>query len=331
MTSFILRRLVYALPTLILISFFSFVVINLPPGDYMTTMQATLVSQAGMSPGEARRLVQQMREAYGLDQPFMVRYVQWVGGIVTRGDFGFSFAYRRPVAEVIWARLGMTLLVALLAHMLSVIVGVLIGIYSATHQHTLGDNAFTVLAFLGLSIPNFFLALLIMYVLAFHFGQHVGGFFSPEFVIAPWSWDRFVDFLKHLWVPVVVVGTAGTARNMRVMRANLLDVLNSNYVRTARSKGLSERKVIYKHAVRNAIQPIIMYLGVAMPFLLSGEIVTSAVLNLPTMGPVFLRALVNQDMYLAGSFLMLLAFVLVVSNLLADIALGWVDPRISYA
>jgi peptide/nickel transport system permease protein len=331
MTSFILRRLVYALPTLILISFFSFVVINLPPGDYMTTMQATLVSQAGMSPGEARRLVQQMREAYGLDQPFMVRYVQWVGGIVTRGDFGFSFAYRRPVSEVIWARLGMTLVVALLAHMLSVIVGVLIGIYSATHQHTLGDNAFTVLAFLGLSIPNFFLALLIMYVLAFHFGQHVGGFFSPEYVIAPWSWGRFVDFLKHLWVPVVVVGTAGTARNMRVMRANLLDVLNSNYVRTARSKGLSERKVIYKHAVRNAIQPIIMYLGVAMPFLLSGEIVTSAVLNLPTMGPVFLRALVNQDMYLAGSFLMLLAVVLVVSNLLADIALGWVDPRISYA
>jgi len=331
MTSFILRRLVYALPTLILISFFSFVVINLPPGDYMTTMQATLVSQAGMSPGEARRLVQQMREAYGLDQPFMVRYGQWVGGIVTRGDFGFSFAYRRPVSEVIWARLGMTLLVALLAHMLSVIVGVLIGIYSATHQHTLGDNAFTILAFLGLSIPNFFLALLIMYVLVFHFGQHVGGFFSPEYVIAPWSWDRFVDFMKHLWVPVVVVGTAGTARNMRVMRANLLDVLNHNYVRTARSKGLSERKVIYKHAVRNAIQPIIMYLGVAMPFLLSGEIVTSAVLNLPTMGPVFLRALVNQDMYLAGSFLMLLAVVLVVSNLLADIALGWVDPRISYA
>jgi peptide/nickel transport system permease protein len=330
MTAFILRRLVYALPTLILISFFSFVVINLPPGDYMTTMQATLVSQAGMSPGEARRLVQQMRESYGLDQPFMTRYVQWIGGIVTRGDFGFSFAFRRPVSEVIWSRLGMTLLVALLAHMLSVIVGVLIGIYSATHRNTLADNVFTVLAFLGLSIPNFFLALLIMYVLVFEFGQHVGGFFSPQYVIAPWTWDRFVDFLKHLWVPVVVVGTAGTARNMRVMRANLLDVLNSNYVRTARSKGLAERKVIYKHAVRNAIQPIIMYLGVAMPFLLSGEIVTSAVLNLPTMGPVFLNALVTQDMYLAGSFLMLLAFVLVISNLLADIALGWVDPRISY-
>ncbi len=330
MTAFILRRLVYALPTLVLISFFSFVVINAPPGDYMTTMQATLVSQAGMSPGEARRLVQQMRESYGLDQPFLVRYGQWVGGIVTRGDFGFSFAFRRPVGEVIWARLGMTLLVALLAHMLSVIVGVLIGIYSATHRNTLADNAFTVLAFIGLSVPNFFLALLIMYVLVFEFGQHVGGFFSPQYVIAPWTWARFVDFLQHLWVPVVVVGTAGTARNMRVMRANLLDVLNHNYVRTARSKGLVERKVIFKHAVRNAIQPIIMYLGVAMPFLLSGEIVTSAVLNLPTMGPVFLNALVNQDMYLAGSFLMLLAFILVISNLLADIALAWVDPRISY-
>ncbi len=331
MTAFILRRLVYALPTLILISFFSFVVINAPPGDYMTTMQATLVSQAGMSPGEARALVQQMREAYGLDRPFLVRYGQWIGNIVTRGDFGFSFSFRRPVSEVIWSRLGMTLLVALLAHMFSVIVGVLIGIYSATHRNSVGDSAFTVLAFLGLSIPNFFLALLIMYVLVFHFGQHVGGFFSPQYVIAPWTWDRFVDFLQHLWVPVVVVGTAGTARNMRVMRANLLDVLNSNYVRTARSKGLSERKVIYKHAVRNSLQPIIMYLGVAMPFLLSGEIVTSAVLNLPTMGPVFLNALVTQDMYLAGSFLMLLAVVLVISNLLADIVLAWVDPRISYA
>lgn len=330
MIAFILRRLIYAVPTLILISFFSFVVINLPPGDYMTTMQATLVSQAGMSPGEARQLVQQMRSAYGLDQPFMVRYVQWVGAIVSRGDFGFSFTYRRPVSEVIWSRIGMTLLVALLAHVLSVVVGVLIGIYSATHRNTLGDSAFTVLAFLGLSIPNFFLALVIMYVLAFQFGQHVGGFFSPQYVIAPWSWERFVDFAKHLWVPVVVVGTAGTARNMRVMRANLLDVLNQNYVRTARSKGLSDRVVIFKHAVRNAIQPIIMYLGVAMPFLLSGEIVTSAVLNLPTMGPVFLNALVTQDMYLAGSFLMLLAIVLVISNLLADIALGWVDPRITY-
>lgn len=330
MSAFILRRIMYALPTLVLISFLSFVVINAPPGDYMTSMIGTLTSQAGLTPSEARAVVQQQREAYGLDRPFMVRYWTWITGIVTQGDFGFSFTYRRPVGEVIWARLGMTLLVALLSHALSVVVGVLIGIYSATHRNSVSDNVFTVFAFLGLSIPNFFLALLLMYVLVFQFGQHVGGFFSPQYVLAPWSWARFVDFLQHLWVPVLVVGLAGTARNMRVMRANLLDVLNSNYVRTARAKGLVERKVIYKHAVRNALQPIIMYLGVAMPFLLSGEIVTSAVLNLPTMGPVFLNALITQDMYMAGSFLMLLAVVLVISNLLADIALGWVDPRITY-
>lgn len=330
MLSFILRRSLYTVPTLVLISFFSFLIIELPPGDYMTTLQSTLVSQAGMSPGEARKLTDQMRREYGLDQPFLVRYQQWVSAIVTRGDFGFSFIFRRPVSEIIWQRLGMTLFVALCAHIVSVVLGVLVGIYSATHRNTFLDYGFTVLAFVGFSVPNFFLALLIMYVLAFGFGQHVGGFFSPEYVIAPWSWPRFVDFLKHFWVPVLVVGLAGTARNMRVMRGNLLDVLNQNYVRTARSKGLPNRLVIFKHAVRNAVQPIVMYLGVALPFLLQGEIITSAVLNLPTMGPVFLQSLVTQDMYLAGSFLMLLAVVLVIGNLLADIALVWVDPRVSY-
>lgn len=330
MLKFVIRRLIYAIPTLILISFFSFVVINAPPGDYMTNMQNVLVAQANMSPSEARELANRLRASYGLDQPFLVRYGQWISGIVTRGDFGFSFAYRRPVAEVIWQRLGMTLLVALSSHVISVVLGVLIGIYSATHKYSIGDHLATLFAFLGLSIPNFFLALVIMYILAFHFGQHVGGFFSPQYVIAPWSWPRFVDFLQHFWVPVVVVGLAGTARNMRVMRANLMDVLNHNYVRTAKAKGIANRTVIFKHAVRNAIQPIIMYLGVAMPFLLSGEIVTSTVLNLPTMGPVFLRALTAQDMYLAGSFLMLLAVILVISNILADLALSWVDPRVRY-
>jgi len=169
-----------------------------------------------------------------------------------------------------------------------------------------------------------------MYVLSFKFGMHVGGFFSPQYVIAPWSLERLIDFLQHFWVPVLVVGLAGTARNMRVMRSNLLDVLHQQYVQTARAKGLEERVVIYRHAVRNAIQPLVMYLGIALPFLLQGEIVTSAVMNLPTMGPVFLAALTTQDMYLAGSFLLLLATVLVIGNLLADIALAWVDPRVRY-
>ena len=271
-----------------------------------------------------------MRRVYGLDQPFLTRYFNWISAIVTRGDFGFSFIFRRPVSEVIWSRLGMTLLVALSSHLISVVVGVVIGIYSATHRNSFLDNFATVFAFVGLSMPNFFLALVIMYVLAFKFGMHVGGFFRPEYVIAPWSWGRLLDFLNHFWVPVLVVGLAGTARNMRVMRSNLLDVLHQQYVQTARAKGLAEQVVIYRHAVRNAIQPLIMYLGIALPFLLQGEIVTSAVMNLPTMGPVFLRALTTQDMYLAGSFLMLLAAVLVVGNLLADIALAWVDPRVRY-
>jgi len=330
MKSFILRRLIYAVPTLLFISFISFVVIELPPGDYMTTIQQNLMAQAGLSASEAREVADQMRRIYGLDQPFLVRYINWITAIITRGDFGFSFIFRRPVSEVIWSRLGMTLLVALCSHLISVVVGVLIGIYSATHRNSVFDTVATVFAFVGLSMPNFFLALVIMYVLSFKFGMHVGGFFSPEYVLAPWSVERVIDFLKHFWVPVLVVGLAGTARNMRVMRSNLLDVLHLQYVQTARAKGLPEQAVIYRHAVRNAIQPLVMYLGIAMPFLLQGEIVTSAVMNLPTMGPVFLAALTTQDMYLAGSFLMLLAVVLVVGNLLADIALAWVDPRVRY-
>ncbi|HLS91108.1 MAG TPA: ABC transporter permease [Limnochordia bacterium] len=330
MRSYILRRLMYAVPTLLLISFIAFVVIELPPGDYMTTIQQNLMAQAGLSVSEAREIADQMRRVYGLDKPFLVRYFNWVSGIITRGDFGFSFIYRRPVSEVIWGRLGMTLLVALSSHLISVVVGVLIGIYSATHRNSFFDAAATVFAFIGLSMPNFFLALVIMYVLSFKFGMHVGGFFSPQYVIAPWSLERLIDFLQHFWVPVLVVGLAGTARNMRVMRSNLLDVLHQQYVQTARAKGLEERVVIYRHAVRNAIQPLVMYLGIALPFLLQGEIVTSAVMNLPTMGPVFLAALTTQDMYLAGSFLLLLATVLVIGNLLADIALAWVDPRVRY-
>lgn len=330
MRSYILRRLIYAVPTLLFISFIAFVVIELPPGDYMTTIQQNLMAQAGLSVSEAREIADQMRRVYGLDKPFLVRYFNWVSGIITRGDFGFSFIYRRPVSEVIWGRLGMTLLVALSSHLISVVVGVLIGIYSATHRNSFFDTVATVFAFIGLSMPNFFLALVIMYVLSFKFGMHVGGFFSPQYVIAPWSLERLIDFLQHFWVPVLVVGLAGTARNMRVMRSNLLDVLHQQYVQTARAKGLEERVVIYRHAVRNAIQPLVMYLGIALPFLLQGEIVTSAVMNLPTMGPVFLAALTTQDMYLAGSFLLLLATVLVIGNLLADIALAWVDPRVRY-
>jgi len=330
LTSFIIRRLLYMIPMLLLVSFVSFVIINLPPGDYLTTMRQQLESQAGLTREEALAIAERMAARYGLDRPFIVQYYEWVKGIVTRGDFGYSFHYNRPVHEVLWQRLGWTLLIATTCHAVSVGIGVLVGIFSATHKYSFFDNVFTVLSFLGLSTPNFFLALLIMYYLAFHVKTHVGGLFSTQYIMAPWSWAKFVDFLKHFWVPVVVVGLAGTAQNMRVMRGNLLDVLNSQYVETARAKGLPERVVIFRHAVRNAIQPIIMYLGMSLPFLIQGEVIASIVLNLPTIGPAFHIALVNQDMYLAGSFLLMIAVVLIVGNLLADLLLAWMDPRVRY-
>ena len=324
------RRALYAIPLLIVISFVSFGVIQLPPGDYMTALQAQLVASGNMTQEEALATAEALREAYGMDQPFLVQYFTWVIGVV-QGDFGYSFTFRRPVSEVIWQRLGWTFLIALFAFLVSIVWGISPGIYAATHQYGAGDNALTVLSYLGLAVPNFFLALVVMYVLVFWVGVgSVGGLFSPEYVMQPWSWPRFVDFLGHFWLPVVVVGVAGTARNLRVMRANLLDILHLPYIQTARAKGLGEGSVIYKHAAKNALAPIIMYFGMSLPFLIEGAVITAVVLNLPTTGPVFLEALRAQDMHLAGSFLMMLAAVTVIGNILADVALAAIDPRVRF-
>jgi len=328
--SYILRRILYSIPLLLIISFVAFVIINLPPGDYTQIFISQITSQAGVSQADAQQMAAQLEEMYGLDQPFLVQYYEWISGIILRGDFGFSFNYRRPVSEVIWPRLGMTMVIALGSHLVSVVIGGGIGIFSAIKKYGISDTIFTIIAFLGLSIPNFFLALLLMYIISVWFGGDVGGLFSPEYILADWSFARFIDFLKHIWVPIVVVGTYGTARNMRVMRSNLLDVLNEQYVKVARAKGLKSNYVFLKHALRNAVQPIIMYLGMTLPFLIQGAIVSSIVLNLPTTGPVFYNALVNRDMYLAGSFLMMLAVTLVIGNILADILLAWIDPRVRY-
>jgi len=328
---YIARRLLSTVPVLIGLSIISFIVIQLPPGDYMSALKAQMQSLGGMTEEEATKVAEQLKRVYGLDKPLAVQYLRWMKGIITRGDFGFSFQYRKSVGEVIWTRLGWTMLVALSCHAVSTLVGLFIGIYSATHQYKLADNCATLLAFIGLSIPSFFLALVVLYVMGVVFKVETGGFFSQYYVFAPWSWAKFVDFLKHFWIPVVIVGFAGTARNMRVMRGNLLDVLNSQYVLTARSKGLRERRVIYKHAVVNALHPIIMYQGMVLPFMIQGEIAASIVLNLPTTGPMFYDALVAQDMYLAGAFLLILSVVLVVGNLLADILLAWIDPRVVYS
>lgn len=329
MGKYVLRRVITSIPVLFIISVIVFVVIQLPPGDYMTTIQLQLQSLGGLTEAEAARVADELRRAYGLDKPLYVQYFVWIKNIITKGDFGFSFQYRKPVSEVIWERLGWTLLIASLCHLVSTLVGIIIGIFSATRQYSIGDYVATFFAFVGLSTPSFFLALVAMYIMASR-GIQPGGLFSQRYILAPWSWAKFVDLLKHIWIPVAIVGLAGTARNMRVMRGNLLDILNQPYVLTARSKGLPERTVVFKHAVVNALHPIIMYQGMVLPFMISGEIVASTVLNIPTAGPMFYSALVSQDMYLAGSFLLLVAVLLVVGNLLADVFLAWLDPRIRY-
>lgn len=330
MLGYLVKRTIYSIPLLLMIAFISFVIIVLPPGDYMSTLQARLTQVGGLSVVEAQKIADQLRARYGLDKPFLVQFGKWFLGIF-KGDLGFSFRYRKPVAALIWERLGWTLLITVCAMAFSAVAGVLCGIYSATHQYSLVDFALSVFAVAGLSIPNFFLALALMYILIIYGNSTtIGGLFSPEMVLQPWSWAKLVDLFKHIWLPILVVGVAGTARSMRVIRANLLDVLEAQYVQVARAKGLSERAIIWKHAFRNSVQPFIMYMGMTLPWLIQGEMATGIVLSLPTTGTMFLLALQDQDMYLAGSFVLLLAAITVIGNLLADIVLAWVDPRIRY-
>ena len=277
----------------------------------------------------ARRIIEQWRERYGLDKPMYMQYWIWISNFV-KGDFGRSFEHERPVVDLIGERLTMTVLVSLSTLIFTWMVAIPIGIYSATRQYSLGDQVFSFLGYIGMSLPNFLMALIIMYLSVVHLGWSVGGLFSPEFQGAPWSWAKFVDFLKHLWIPVIVLGTAGTAGLIRVMRSAMLETLGQQFVQTARAKGLAEYLVIYKHTVRVAINPLITMLGYTFPAILSGDAITAVILNLPTIGPLLLRALEVQDMYLAGTILVFLSLFLVIGNLVADILLGVVDPRIRY-
>jgi len=329
MMKFILRRILTAIPLLLAISVICFVVIQLPPGDFASNYKSNLMERAGMSEAEAERLAQELRVQYGLDKPLVAQYGHWLWGIVRHGNFGFSFAYKKDVGELIEERLPRTIWLALGAHILATFFGIGIGVYSATHKYTLGDNVATVLAFIGMGVPRFFLALLVMYVLVFVCGQqHVGALTSPQYAVAPWSWAKFVDLLKHVWPVLAIAGFAGMARNMRVMRSNLLDVLDAQYVTTARAKGLTESSVIMKHAVPNALHPVIMYQGMALPYMLMGEMEVAIVMTLPTMAPMFYQSLINQDIYVSASFLLILASVLVLGNLIADVLLVALDPRI---
>ncbi|MHA3978960.1 ABC transporter permease [Halovulum sp. GXIMD14794] len=327
MLGYIIKRLLLMVPTMFGISVISFMIIQLPPGDYLTSVLASM-RDSGQVVDEAQ--VARMREIYGLDDPIHVQYLKWISGIIFRGDFGYSFEWGRPVSELIWQRMGATLSVSVAALLFVWAVSLPIGIYSAVRRHSIGDHVFTLLGFLGLAIPNFILALTLMYISYKHFGQSVGGLFSPEYAEAPWSWDKFKDLMAHLWIPVVVIGTAGTASLIRILRANLTDELNKPYVITARAKGLPEHEVILKYPVRIALNPFVSAIGWVLPQLISGVTITAIVLNLPTAGPLLLRALVSQDMYLAGSFILLMGVLTLVGMLISDLLLALLDPRIRF-
>lgn len=326
MTSFILRRLIYMVPTILVLSIVVFVIIQLPPGDWLTSYVAGMrASGDEVSPER----IEILRERYGFDKPIYVKYFKWISGIFT-GDFGFSFSWNKPVGELIWSRLGLTLLVSTSTLLFTWIVSFTIGLYSATHQYSIGDYFATFIGFIGLATPNFMLALILMYLSFEFFGYSISGLFSYEFVDAPWSIAKFIDLLKHLWIPIIVSGTAGTAGLIRILRANLLDELGKPYVVTAKTKGVSNLKILFKYPVRIALIPFISTVGWTFASLISGSVITAIVLNLPTTGPMLLQALKTQDMYLAGSFIFFLSILTVIGTLVSDILLALVDPRIRF-
>ncbi|HXF64391.1 MAG TPA: ABC transporter permease [Caldilineaceae bacterium] len=327
MLSFVIRRLLYMIPTLFLISVVSFIIIQLPPGDYLTSLVATM-SSTGESVSRASLVA--LEERYGLGQPIYVQYWKWLSGILLRGDFGQSFEWNQPVSSLIWGRLLLTFVLSLATLLFTWFVAFPIGIYAAVRQYSLGDYVTTVIGYIGLAIPNFLLALVLMYVAFKYFNQSAWGLFSPEYQDAPWSLAKVMDMLAHLWIPVVIIGTSGTAGLIRIMRANLLDELHKPYVVTARAKGLPEHRLLIKYPVRMALNPFVSTLGWTLPTLVSGAALISIVMGLPTAGPLLLGALKSQDMYLAASFIMLLSTLTVIGTLLSDILLAWLDPRIRY-
>jgi peptide/nickel transport system permease protein len=314
------------IPTLFIVSILTFIIIQLPPGDFLTTLSAQAAETGGSIDLAA---MENLKKQYGLDQPMYVQYWNWVSGF-PRGDFGYSFEWKKPVSDLIASRLGFTLVLSGLALVFTWLVAIPIGIYSATHQYSIADFGLTTLGFLGLSVPDFMLGLIYLFVGVFVFNAPVGGLVSPELEDAPWSPTKFLDLGNHLLWPTIILGAAGTAQLIRIMRGNLLETLSQQFVTTARAKGLPERTVVNKYAVRVAINPLISVMGMQLPHLISGATILGIVLSLPTTGPLFLHALINQDIYLAGTFLLMLSGLLMLGNLLADLLLAWADPRIRY-
>ena len=326
MLNYIIRRSGYALVTLVFVAIVGFFIIELPPGSYLDFRLRELRTLGG---DYSTDQIAALERRYGVNDPVYVKFWKWASNFV-QGDFGYSFRYERDVGELLAARLPYTLLITISTLIVSWIISIVVGVYSATHRYTIPDYGITLLQFIGLSVPGFLLALILMVFAQRTLGMEVGGLFSAKFRNLPWSGAKFVDLLGHLWIPIIVIGASGTAWLSRVMRGNLLDVLNMQYVQTARSKGLAEPKVIWKHAVRNALHPLVMVFGMSFPAIISGQTVISIVLNLPTAGPLFINALLQQDMYLAVTFLMFQSVLLVAGNLVADVILAWLDPRIQF-
>lgn len=332
MATYIAKRIMAALMLLFAVSIVSFLILQIPDGDYASYAKAMAISQGGMSEAEAEAYAGQVRERYGLDQPVLIQYARWIGNIVFAGDLGPSFAYNKPVAELIGERLPRTLAIAIICHLLATLIGVALGILAAAQHHRLGDTIASTLAFIGMTVPRFFMALVILYYLAFVVGwPHIGSLYSPEFVFAEMSWAKAWNFLKHVWPVILIATVGGLAYNTRVMRGNLLDVLRQPYIEAARAKGLKERTVIVKHAVPNALHPLIMHQGVIMPYMLTGELEVAIILSIPTLGPLMYSALTQQDVNIVSSTLLILSAVLLLGNLLADLALAALDPRIRYS
>ncbi len=325
MFAYIVRRVLLMIPTLFAVSILSFVIIQLPPGDFLTTYVMTL-RQQGENIDESE--LASLRERYGLGQPVYVQYGKWIWGILTRGDWGQSFEWQKPVKDLLWERVWLTVAISFVALMVGWLIAIPVGVYSATHQYTWLDYLLTSISFIGLGTPGFLLALIILFYVQSRFGINVSGLFSEEYINAPWNWAKFVDMLKHVWVPLIIIAINGTAANIRITRTNLLDELHRPYVETARAKGLTERKLIWKYPVRVALNPFFSTVGWSLASLVSGVTLISVVLNLQTTGPLMLRALTSQDMYLAGSFLLILSTLTVIGTLISDIILAFVDPRI---
>jgi peptide/nickel transport system permease protein len=325
MLRFIAKRLLWMVPSLIVVSFLAFVLIQLPPGDFVTTYIATL---AASNEVVDQNTAADLRARFGLDQPMIVQYFKWISGIVLRGDFGLSFEWQQPVGDLIWERMALTLVLTFSTLLATWGIALPIGIFSAVKKYSFLDYVVTFFSFLGLAIPSFLLALVLMYIAAVEYGQEVGGLFSEQYLAASWSIGKVIDLMHHLWIPVIILAVSGTASLIRVMRANLLDELHKPYVTTARAKGLSEFHLLVKYPVRLALNPFISTISWLLPNLVSGSIIVAIVLSLPTAGPLLLQSLMSQDMYLAGAFVLLICALTLIGSLISDILLALVDPRI---